>query len=71
MIYQGVQKLTYLGERSRVDDNFEHLGHLLEEMLGTRSLLNIDITDATIDIDSDCVISVTDRVELAVYECLI
>ena len=62
---------TYLGKRSRVNDNFEYLGHLLEEMFGTRPLLNIDITDATINVDCDCVISVTDRVELAVYECLI
>ena len=63
--------LSYLGQRCCVNDYFKDLSHLLKKVLSPGSFLDIDVTDATLDIDGHSVIGVSDWIELTVHECLI
>ena len=62
---------SYLGQRSGVDDDFEVLGHLLQEVLGSRPLHDIDVGNVAFDVDGDRVVRVPHLVELTVHECLV
>ena len=63
--------LSYLGQRCCVDDYFKNLSHLLKKVLSTGSFLDVNVADATLNIDSHSVIGVSDWIELTVHECLI
>ena len=63
--------LSYLGQRCCVNYYFKDLSHLLKKVLSPRSFLDVDVTDATLDIDGHSVIGVSDWIELTVHECLI